>query len=280
MASVRTIPIRRAVPAALVAGMLLTLLPAVTLAAEPPEPVLSAEWAVLTEVNRVRENQGLGPLRMAEDVREVARERSRSMKRLGYFGHVSPSGVDAGDLLRSNGVPYRAWGEAIGWTVHMDLDGGSRWMVDWWKNSPTHRALMLSQSFNYAGVGIAQEGSHVLWTIVFVNQADRTAPIARIGRPNRTSSIKVAATSRTTLHWWGHDRPLATRTAGLESFSLQHKIQGGRWHTVIERTTARQASWGLRPGTHLFRVRARDNRGNTGAWQDTTRIEVPGFRVP
>ena len=99
MASIRTIPTRRAVPAALVAGMLLTLLPALTLAAEPPEPVLSAEWAVLSEVNRVRDNQGLAPLRMAEDVREVARERSRSMKRLDYFGHVSPSGVDAGDLL-------------------------------------------------------------------------------------------------------------------------------------------------------------------------------------
>ena len=53
--------------------MLLTLLPAVTLAADPPDPVLSAEWAVLSEVNRVRENQGLGPLRMAEDVRRALR---------------------------------------------------------------------------------------------------------------------------------------------------------------------------------------------------------------
>ena len=280
MASILTIPIRRAVPAALVAGMLLTLLPAVTLAEDPPDAVLSAEWAVLSEVNRVRDNQGLAPLRMAEDVREVARERSRSMKRLGYFGHVSPSGVDAGDLLNSNGVGYRAWGEAIGWTVYMNLDEGSRWMVDWWKNSPSHRELMLSRSFNYAGVGIAQEGDRVLWTIVFVNQADRTAPVARIRRPNRTSSLRVAATTQTTLHWWGHDRPLATRTSGLHSFSIQHKVQGGRWHTVIERTTARQASWDLQPGTHLFRVRARDHRGNTSRWQDATPIEVPDFRIP
>ena len=277
MASIGTIPIRRAVPAALVVGMLLTLLPAVTLAADPPDPVLSAEWAVLSEVNRVRENQGLGPLRMAEDVREVSRERSRSMKRLDYFGHVSPSGVDAGDLLRSQGIGYRAWGEAIGWTVYMGLDEGSRWMVNWWKNSPPHRELMLSPSFNYAGVGIAQEGDRVLWTIVFVNQADRTAPVARIRRPSSTASLRVAATTQTTLHWWGHDRRLATRTSGLDSFSIQHKVQGGRWQTVIERTTARQASWNLRSGTHLFRVRARDNRGNTSYWQDATRIEVHGL---
>ena len=279
MSSIRTIPIRRAAPAALVVGMLLTLLPAVTLAADPPDPVLSAEWAVLSEVNRFRDNQGLGPLRMAEDVREVSRERSRSMKRLDYFGHVSPSGNDASDLLRSSGVGYRAWGEVIGWTVNMELGEGSRWMVDWWKNSPVHRELMLSRAFNYAGVGIAQEGSRVIWTIVFVNQADSTAPVARIGRPNRTSSLRVAATTQTVLRWWGHDRPLATRTAGLDSFSIQHKVQGGRWQTVIERTTAREASWNLSPGSHLFRVRARDNRGNTSYWQDATRIEVPGPRV-
>jgi uncharacterized protein YkwD len=278
MAFIRTIPFRRAVPAALAVGMLLTILPAATFAETPPDAVLSAEWKVLGEVNRVRENQGLAPLRMADDVREIARERSRSMKRLDYFAHVSPNGTDAGDLLNGRGIAYRYWGEAIGWTVNMDLDPGSRWMVDWWKNSPVHRELMLSRSFNYAGVGIAQDGPKVLWTIVFVNQADRTAPVARVGRRHKSASFAPVAAGRTVVRWWGYDRPLALRTAGLQSFSVQHRAPGGDWNTVIERTTARQASWALRPGTHWFRVRARDHAGNVGAWQDATRIEVPGPR--
>jgi hypothetical protein len=255
--------------------MLLSILPAATMASEPAPPaVLSAEWAVLAEVNRVRDNQGLAQLRMAAGVREVARERSRSMKRLDYFAHVSPSGSDAGDLLGSRDIGLRLWGEAIGWTVYMDLDEGSRWMVDWWKNSPVHRDLMLSRRFNYVGVGIAQDGPKILWTLVFVNQADHTAPVAGVARPAGAASLTAATTEPTVVHWWGRDRPLALRTAGLDSFSIQHKVQGGRWQTVIERTTARQATWNLRPGVHAFRVRARDNLGNTGRWQTPTRIHV------
>lgn len=258
--------------------MILTILPAITFAEEPPDAVLSAEWKVLGEVNRVRENQGLAALRMADDVREIARERSRSMKRLDYFAHVSPNGTNASSLLNARGVAYRYWGEVIGWTVNMELGEGSRWMVDWWKNSPVHRELMLSRSFNYAGVGIAQEGSKVLWTIVFVNQADQTAPVARVGRRHRSAEFRPTSAGRTLVQWWGYDRPLALRTAGLQSFSVQHRVPGGEWHTIIERTRSRQASLSLPAGTHWFRVRARDRAGNVGAWQDATRIEVAGLR--
>ena len=109
MSSFRAISFRSAT-AALAVGMLLTILPAVTFAEAPPDEVLSAEWKVLGEVNRVRENQGLPALRMADDVREIARERSRSMKRLDYFAHVSPNGTNAASLLNGRGVAYRYWG--------------------------------------------------------------------------------------------------------------------------------------------------------------------------
>ena len=98
-------------------------------------------------------------------------------------------------------------------------------MVDWWKNSPAHRELMLSRSYNYAGVGIAQEGDRVLWTIVFVNQADHTAPVARIDARTDVQPAGRWPPPQTTLHWWGHDRRLATRTSGLNSFSVQHRCR-------------------------------------------------------
>lgn len=286
MASIRHIPIHRAVAATLAAGMLLSILPAATMAgSDAPPAVLATEWDVLQEVNRVRKNHGLAPLRMAADVQEVSRERSRSMKRLGYFGHVSPSGKDAGDLLRYRRIGYRYWGEVIGWTRYMNLTQGAPWMVDWWKHSPVHRDLMLSRNFNYAGVGIAQDGPLTLWTIVFVNRADVTAPVAALLSPTRTarvagslrpasvdklgpnSRVHVSAGKRTTVQWWGRDRRLATRTSGLHSFTVQHKLKGGRWHTVLKGTTARQWSWQLRPGDHAFRIRARDKAGNVGEWQ-------------
>jgi hypothetical protein len=271
--------------------MLMSILPAVTMADAPPDSVLATEWDVLQEVNRVRDNQGLAPLRMAGEVREVARDRSRSMKRLNYFGHVSPAGEDAGDLLGSREIGYRMWGEVIGWTRYIDLQPGSNWMVDWWKRSPVHRDLMLSRQFNYAGVGIAQDGSLTLWTIVFVNQADHTAPVAAVSHPKPADTfaptaavaaeqvgpvgaVRTSADSRVTVRWWGRDRKLSTRTAGLQSFALQHRVPGDGWKVVKTGTTDRKASFELRPGMHAFRVRARDKVGNTGSWSPAVRILV------
>jgi uncharacterized protein YkwD len=275
MSTFRHIPSRRAVPAALVLGMLMSILPAgMTMAAGTA--VNRAEWAVLREINRVRENNGLTGLRMAGGVRGVAGDRSQSMKRLDYFGHVSPNGIDAGDMLRARGIPHSYWGEVIGWTVNMDLEYGARWMVDWWKNSPTHRDLILAQRFNYAGVGIVLDGEKILWTVVLANQPDHTPPIAGIYSAVSSGDSFVATSSTsTTIRWWGRDRRLSVRTAGLDSFTVQHRKAGGTWRRVRRGTTSRQATFDLSSGTHYFRVRARDNRGNRGGWKGPLTVYVP-----
>ena len=271
MSTFRHILTRRAIPAALALGMLLSILPAgMTMAAV--SGVDRAEWDVLAEINRVRNNHGLTGLRMAGGVRNVAGDRSASMKRLDYFGHVSPNGTDAGDMLRSRGIPHSYWGEVIGWTVNMDLDYGARWMVDWWKNSPVHRDLILAQRFNYAGVGIVLDGDKVLWTVVLANQPDHTPPIT--GIYTDTANSFVAASSSTTIRWWGRDRRLSVRTSGLDSFTVQHRKPGGVWRTVRYRTTSRQATFDLSSGTHYFRIRARDNRGNVGRWKGPLAVHV------
>jgi len=212
MPSFRHISIRRAVPAALVAGMLLTIVPAATMASTPPpKEVRQAEWKVLSYMNQVRAKQGLGPLRMAGGVRLVARDRSRSMKRLDYFGHVSPQGWDAGSTLRNRGIPHAFWGEAIGWTQSMGLVEGAEWMVDWWKRSAPHRRLILRSDFNYAGVGIARDGAKILWTVVFVNQPDHTPPLAGMVGP--ASNVQVATSNSVTVKWWGKERSRAAHGA-------------------------------------------------------------------
>jgi uncharacterized protein YkwD len=275
MPTTRRILARR-LPAALAMGMLMSILPAgMTMASGQPEYVERAERAVLAEINRVRENHGVTGLRMAGGVRGVAGDRSASMKRLDYFGHVSPSGVDAGDMLRSRGIPHSYWGEVIGWTVNMDLETGARWMVDWWKDSPVHRQLILNGRFNYAGVGIALDGGKMLWTVVLANQPDHTPPITGLYSTVSSSRSFLSSTQATTIRWWGWDRRLSVRTAGLDSFTVQHRRAGGRWHTVRRRTTGRQATFDLGSGTHQFRIRARDNRGNRGGWKGPLTVYVP-----
>jgi uncharacterized protein YkwD len=282
MPSFRDIPIRRATAAALVVGMMLTIFPAATMAStSQPSEVTVADWDVLAEVNQVRANHGLGALRMDERVRDLATDRSRSMRDLDYFGHVQPNGLNAGDILRNRDISARYWGEIIGWTVNMDLTEGGVWMVDWWKNSPVHREIMLSPRFNYVGVGIAREGIKTIWTMVFTNQADHTPPFVGLMQPASAAGVRsvgsgtIVSAEGTTVRWWGRDRPLATRTSGLRSFSLQHRLPGGRWATLFSSTTLRQKTWDLRPGDHWFRVRATDNRGNRTRWMDPLHIFVP-----
>src|SRR3990170_4650234 len=112
--------------------------------------------------------------------RVVAAARNASMVRLGYFGHVSPTGADAGDILRARRIRYSSWGEIIGWTTYMPLDPGVECMVDWWMHSPSHRPLILSRSFNYAGVAIVRDGDRSLYTAVFTTSPDHTPPVASL----------------------------------------------------------------------------------------------------
>jgi uncharacterized protein YkwD len=91
------------------------------------------------------------------------------MQRLDYFGHVAPRGEDAGDLLRSDGVRHRQWGEIIGRTHDQALGRGCRRIVHWWKGSPVHRHIVLSRRYREAGVGIARDGGRTIWTVVFVD---------------------------------------------------------------------------------------------------------------
>jgi uncharacterized protein YkwD len=277
MPTFHPIPIRRAVTAALTGAMLLTLLPAATTMAAPEAPpaVRAAEWQVLAEMNRFRANHGLKPLRMAGGVRLVARERSRSMKNEQYFAHSSPAGVDAGDLLRRRSVQNHFWGENIGLTKYVGLDDGPRAMVDWWKDSPGHRWNMLYKGYNYAGIGIAKDGAQTYYTIVFANQRDHTPPMA--GLVSSESGISVAATSGprpVTVRWWGKDRPLSTRTAGLRGFSIQYRRAHGDWRTLRTLTASRQLTKELTRGSHQFRVRAIDKKGNRGSWMRPLTVTV------
>jgi uncharacterized protein YkwD len=273
MPTFRTISFRRAAPAALAAAMLISIFPAATMASnQAPPQIRAAEWKVLSHMNQVRQRHGLAPLRMAGGVRIVARDRSRSMKNANYFSHTAPSGATAGSMLRSRNIRHAFWGEAIGWTNSMDLTTGARWMVDWWKQSTTHRRLMLRRDFNYAGVGIARDGNTTLWTIVFVNQPDHTPPQASLAGP--ASRFVAAANTKVGVSWWGKDRRLSTRTAGLKGFTLQRKRAGSGWRTVKRNTSQRSVDIQLPSGTHYFRLRAVDRRGNRGGWQPPLKVVV------
>src|SRR5690606_2325841 len=61
------------------------------------------EQAIHAEVNRLRQEHGVGPLAWAASVATVARAHSRDMATRQYFGHVNPAGEDATARARHAG---------------------------------------------------------------------------------------------------------------------------------------------------------------------------------
>ena len=277
MPVVRHITFHRAATAALATVMTIALLPAATLGYnEPPRDLKQAEWKVLSEINHLRASRGLKPLRMAQRVRLAARDRSRDMRNNRYFSHSSPTGRDAGALLARRNIRYLEGSENIGRIYFTGWTKAAVGVTGAWFDSSGHRASLLSKDFNYVGIGAARGGNSVYWTAIFVRQQDHTAP--KSGMVASGSGLSVAAAvggkKAVTIRWWGRDRALQRHTAGLKGFTVQKQKPGGGWRTLRPMTLTRSMTLDLAKGTHKFRVRATDKRGNTGSWRRPLAVTV------
>jgi hypothetical protein len=137
---------------------------------------------------------------------------------------------------------------------------------------------MLSNDFNYVGIGVARSNGVAYFTTIFLLQRDHTAP--RSGMVASASGISVAATAAgtrsVTVRWWGRDPLLQRNHAGIRSFTVQHKRVGGTtgWQTVRSKTLTHSLTMTLTAGRHKFRVRAVDKRGNVGNWRRPVVVSV------
>ena len=118
------------------------------------------ESRVLVDINRVRAQHGLGPLRLSPRLNAAAAQHSREMARVGYFSHSS---ADGGAFWRriarfypSNG--YSSWsvGENLLWSSP-DVDAPGA--IKMWMGSPEHRANLLNPSWREVGLSAVHSDS-------------------------------------------------------------------------------------------------------------------------
>jgi uncharacterized protein YkwD len=111
------------------------------------------ETAVLGDVNRVRAQHGLGPLRVSARLVAAASQHSREMARRGYFSHDSADGSAFWKRLERfyGSAHYRFWsvGENLLWSSP-DVDAPGA--VDMWMKSPPHRANLLNARWREIGI--------------------------------------------------------------------------------------------------------------------------------
>jgi len=116
---------------------------------------ITLEAEVVREMNQIRVNRGVRPLRAAPSLRTAARTHSRAMLELGFFGHDSADGTAFSDRIRRY-YTNRGWerwsvGEALLASEGKPI--AAKEIVKAWLDSPSHREVILSSAWRDAGIG-------------------------------------------------------------------------------------------------------------------------------
>jgi hypothetical protein len=96
---------------------------------------------------------------------------------------------------------------------------------------------------------------------------DRSAPTVTTPHVALRQSAQLGGTSNSqplpmTLTWAGHDSG-----SGIASYDIKRSVDGGAYERIASSLAATSLNWTMTPGhSYTFKVRARDNAGNVGAW--------------
>jgi uncharacterized protein YkwD len=129
---------------------------------------------LLHAINHVRASYGMPSLRAASALRSAALRHSQDMIARNYFAHTSPTGSTvAYRIVHSGFVSGRWWrgAETLAWGTGSRASAAAT--VAAWLRSPPHRAIVLSRSFRWVGIGrncgrFAGYAGACVWTADFV----------------------------------------------------------------------------------------------------------------
>ncbi len=109
---------------------------------------------LLHAINDIRAAYGIGSLHGVSALRWVALSHSEDMVRRNYFAHTSPTGSTvAYRIERSGFVSSYSWraGETLAWGTGAHASASAT--AEAWLKSSVHRAIMLSPSYRWVGIG-------------------------------------------------------------------------------------------------------------------------------
>jgi len=112
------------------------------------------EQEVFDLINQQRINNGLSALVINQELQAVARDKAQDMVDNNYFSHTSPVYGSPFDMIKNYGITYKAAGENI---AGNSSNSGA---VTAWMNSEGHKANILSNSFNYTGIGVVNSSKY------------------------------------------------------------------------------------------------------------------------
>jgi hypothetical protein len=228
--------------------------------------IAQAETDLGMLINQQRVAAGLIALQVDPDAMAIARQRAETMAATDVLSHQNPDGTNVFDAIAAAGIPWFGAGEVIVWNNYPTAPESTSQAVSAWIGSPSHRSIVMSGDYNYAGFGAAVSPTtgNRYYAGVFLKRTDRTAAWARVGT---TATAVVDATHvRVTVRWTGGDPRLQVLTAGLRDYEVQRRVSGGSWRALGYKTTTSVTETLPSARTYEYRIRARDKAGNRGLW--------------
>lgn len=166
------------------------------------------------------------------------------------------TGLDAADFTRT--------GTSAGCIVNPPMGSGADYTIYLSSCGSGSVGLYLNQQTVADGSSsVGPAGPIVAQTVV----VDKTAPKAITPKPSLRTGIALETASATQrllvrIYWSGSDAE-----SGVASYDVQRSYDGGAYTTIASAITSPSLNVTMNIGhTYKFRVRARDNAGNVGAW--------------
>lgn len=174
------------------AAAALSVHPAGASAAAAPDTAAYAD-AVVTLVNAERAAAGLDPVQAVPALCDAAEIRSGEITQ--SFSHTRPDGRSCSTILNDRNIQWRTTGENIAYGY-----SSPEAVMDGWMHSSGHRANILSENFDYIGVGVVYEGGTLYWTQVFtggVELSDAYIPGETVTAPESPSTPETPSVPET-----------------------------------------------------------------------------------
>ena len=140
----------------------------------PPAPATSLAGHALNQINAARAAYGFAPLVLDPAISAVASAHAWDQVRNGYYSHTSRNGQTLHQRLAAGGVGFSAASENQCHYYGKGAKGTLNWCHSAFMSEPypghwNHIANILNPKWTRVGVGIADNGSHVIITWDFTN---------------------------------------------------------------------------------------------------------------
>lgn len=109
---------------------------------------------VLNLINEERKAQGITPLQIDDLLNSTAQTKATDMVKNNYFSHDSPTYGSPFEMMQNAGITYRTAGENIAGNPSVEN------AVKSWLASESHKQNLLSNAYNYIGIGIEESPAY------------------------------------------------------------------------------------------------------------------------